>query len=71
MKSEKHFGLQSNSLFETSTDEAVFVGVEGPKMPAPPPLQPILLISQGHLGMRFVAYASKINVTEAIFEFPS
>ena len=54
----------------SSTDEAVFVGVEEPKTPAPP-LQPILLILQGHLGVRFVAYASTINVTEAIFEFPS
>ena len=56
--------------FAKSTDEAVFVGVEGPKTPAPP-LQPIPLRLQRHLGMRIVSYASTIDVTEAIFEFPS
>jgi len=52
------------------TAEALFVGVEGPKTPAPP-LQPIPLMLQRHWGMQFVVYTSAINVTEAISEFLS
>ena len=47
-----------------------YLRVEEPKTPVPPPpLQPTLLMLQGHLGEWYVAYASTNNVTEAIFVF--
>ena len=52
------------------TDRAVLVREEGSKTPAPP-LQPIRLGAQGHPWVRFVAYPNTINLTEAIFKFPS
>ena len=53
-----------------STRQAGIVGVEEEKRQHPPS-EPKRRIVGRHVGVRIEAYPSTINVTEAIFDFPS
>ena len=53
-----------------STHQAGIVGVEEEKRQHPPS-EPKRRIVGRHVGVRIEAYPSTINVTEAIFDFPS